>query len=162
MSIQKSSLQDKVCPNTNLWLSERMERSVMSPIEPVVMREIRCCGCNGEKVQARLTNGKEIYHHRKDLYSLPFWKCDACGNFVGCHYKTKNRTQPLGCIPTPELKKARQQIHRLLDPIWQSGKMGRKELYAVLSDRIGWKYHTAQIRSVEEAREIYKIVREYA
>jgi len=128
----------------------------------VSILEIRCCGCGGEKIKARLTDGGEIYPHRKDLHGLPFWKCDACGNFVGCHYKTKNRTQPLGCIPTPELKKARQHIHQLLDPIWESGKMKRKELYAAISERIGWKYHTAQIRSVEEAREIYRIVREYA
>ena len=124
-------------------------------------REIYCCGC-GEKVQARLTDGGEIYPHRQDLYSLPFWKCDACGNYVGCHHKTKNRTAPLGCIPTPELKNARNYIHRLLDPIWQSGKMGRKEIYKKLSDELGWKYHTAQIRSVEEARKVYRIVKRYA
>ena len=124
-------------------------------------REIYCCGC-GEKVQARLTDGGEIYPHRQDLYSLPFWKCDACGNYVGCHHKTKNRTAPLGCIPTPELKNARNYIHRLLDPIWQSGKMGRKEIYKKRSDELGWKYHTAQIRSVEEARKVYRIVKRYA
>lgn len=122
---------------------------------------IYCCGC-GEKVEARLTDGKEIYPHRNDLHGLPFWKCDNCKNFVGCHHKTKNRTQPLGCIPTPEIKIARKHIHALLDPIWQSGKIKRAKLYAEISNRIGWKYHTAQIRSVEEAREIYKIVREYA
>lgn len=124
-------------------------------------RDIWCCGC-GEKVQARLTSGAEIYPHRKDLADLPFWKCDTCGNFVGCHHKTKNRTQPLGCIPTPEIKKARQHIHALLDPIWQSGKMKRQEIYKVLSDELGWKYHTAQIRSVEEARKVYRIVKRYA
>ena len=82
---------------------------------------IRCCGCQ-KKVEARLTDGSEIYPHRKDLYSLPFWKCDVCGNFVGCHHKTKNRTRPLGCIPTPEIKNARKHIHAILDPLWQSGK----------------------------------------
>ncbi len=120
---------------------------------------IYCCGCN-EKIEARLTNGKEIYPHRKDLYDLPFWKCDACGNFVGCHHKTKNRTNPLGCIPTPEIKKARQHIHRILDPIWKSGRISRNEIYSKLSEKLGWKYHTANIRSVEEAREIYKMVKE--
>ncbi len=124
-------------------------------------KEIYCCGC-GEKVQARLTDGSEIYPHRQDLYSLPFWKCDTCGNYVGCHHKTKNRTTPLGCIPTPELKNARSQIHHLLDPIWQRGKMERKEIYKKLSDELGWKYHTAQIRSVEEARKVYRIVQRYA
>lgn len=123
--------------------------------------EIYCCGC-GDKIEARLTDGKEIYPHRDDLHLLPFWKCDTCQNFVGCHHKTKNRTQPLGCIPTPEIKKARQRIHQLLDPIWQSGKMERKEVYRYISEKIGWSYHTAKIRSVEEAREIYKIVSECA
>ena len=122
---------------------------------------IHCVAC-GEKVQARLTDGSEIYPHRSDLHSLPFWKCDRCGNFVGCHYKTKNRTRPLGCIPTPELKEARKHIHKLLDPIWQTGKMKRKEIYQKLSDELGWKYHTANIRSVDEARQVYRIVQRYA
>lgn len=122
---------------------------------------IYCCGC-GNNVNARLTNGAEIYPHRADLAALPFWKCDQCGNHVGCHHKTANRTRPLGCIPTPELKAARQHIHALIDPIWQSGKMGRKELYRKLSDEIGWKYHTAKIRSIEEARKVYAAARRYA
>ena len=122
---------------------------------------IYCCGC-GKDVNARLTDGSEIYPYRKDLHSLPLWICDDCSNYVGCHHKTKDRTQPLGCIPTPELKRARQHIHRLLDQIWQSGNMKRKEIYAKISKRIGWNYHTAQIRSVEDAREIYRIVSEYA
>lgn len=122
--------------------------------------EIRCCGCQKDRVKARLTDGTEIYPHRKDLAELPFWKCDDCGNFVGCHHKTKNRTQPLGCIPTKEIKNARQHIHKILDPLWQSGKYKRGHLYAKISERFGWKYHTAQIRTVEEAREIYKFIRD--
>ena len=117
------------------------------------------CVCCGHEVEARLTDGKEIYSHRPDLYSLPFWKCDTCGNFVGCHHKTKDRTRPLGNIPTKELREARKHIHALLDPIWQSGKMKRKEVYAFISEKCGWKYHTAKIRSIEEAREVYKIIR---
>jgi hypothetical protein len=119
-----------------------------------VMR-IWCCGC-GRNVNARLTDGAEIYPHRADLRILPFWRCDACGNFVGCHHKTKNRTAPLGCIPTPELKGARMHLHALIDPIWQSGLMGRRELYKALSREVGWEYHTAKIRTIEEARKVYK------
>ena len=122
---------------------------------------IYCCGC-GAKVEARLTDGAEIYPHRQDLHALPFWKCDQCGNFVGCHHKTKDRTRPLGCIPTPEIKNARKEIHKILDPIWQSGEMSRKDVYAQLSGALGWKYHTANIRSVDEARHVYRIVRLYA
>jgi hypothetical protein len=99
---------------------------------------------------------KEIYPHRPDLYSLPFWRCDACKNFVGCHHKTQNRTAPLGCIPTPELKNARMHLHALIDPIWQSGKMKRRAVYEAISKEVGWNYHTAKTRSVGEARAAYK------
>ena len=120
---------------------------------------IRCCGCS-KKVEARLTDGSEIYPHRKDLSKLPFWKCDACNNYVGCHYKTKDRTRPLGNIPTKEIRSARQHIHKILDPLWKNGKHNRKEIYKIISDKLGWNYHTAMIRSVDEAREVYKIIKE--
>lgn len=121
--------------------------------------KIYCCGCQ-QDVNARLTDGKEIYAHRKDLHKLPFWKCDTCKNFVGCHHKTKDRTRPLGCIPTKEIKNARQHIHKILDPIWKEKKMRRDSLYGILSARMGKEYHTAEIRSVEEAREVYKVILE--
>lgn len=130
------------------------------PLDPTV-RRIHCCGCGG-KVNARLTDGGEIYPHRPDLRNLPFWRCDACGNFVGCHHKTKNKTAPLGYIPTPELKEARTQLHALIDPIWQSGKMGRRELYEAISREVGWNYHTAKTRTMEEARAAYRAARKYA
>ena len=116
-----------------------------------------CCKC-GHKVEARLTDGAEIYPHRRDLKSLPFWKCDACGNHVGCHHKTDNPTRPLGCIPSPEIKHARKHIHRILDPLWKTGKIERKKLYKMLSDATGRKYHTANIRTIEEARHVYKLI----
>lgn len=122
-------------------------------------RDIFCCGCQKD-VPARLTDGVEIYPHRPDLAELPFWRCDACGNFVGCHHKTKDRTRPLGVISTPEIKNARQHIHRILDPLWKSKRWNRGALYAEIGKRLGYEYHTAEIKSVEEAREIYKIVKE--
>lgn len=123
-------------------------------------RSIHCCGCEKE-VEARLTSGREIYPHRSDLHGLPFWKCDTCGNSVGCHHKTKNRTRPLGCIPTPALKAARQEIHKVLDPLWRSGRVGRSELYGMIAHVLGiQEYHTAEIVSVEQAREVVRIVRD--
>lgn len=124
-------------------------------------QEIFCCGCS-EKVIARLTNGAEIYPHRPDLHNKPFWICDTCKNYVGCHHKTSNPTKPLGCIPTPEVMNARKHIHAILDPLWQSGMVKRKRIYGMLSIRIGYQYHTGNIRSIEEAREIYKLIKKYA
>lgn len=121
---------------------------------------IHCCGCD-EKIEARLTDGGEVYPHRRDLSALPFWMCDTCGNFVGCHYKTNRPTMPLGCMPTPEINNARRHIHAKLDPIWQGGKMTRKEIYKKISERLGRGYHTANIRSIREAREVYRVICEY-
>lgn len=118
--------------------------------------DLWCCSC-ADYVTARLTDGSEVYPHRHDLSDIPFWRCDACGNWVGCHHKTKNRTKPLGNIPSPELKKARGHIHALIDPLWKSKKIGRSELYQRMSDRIGWNYHTASLRTIEEARKAYRI-----
>lgn len=118
-----------------------------------------CCTC-GEDVDARLTDGAECYPHRPDLADIPRWKCDECGNHVGTHHKTKDRTRPLGNIPSPELKKARMHIHDLIDPIWKSKRMKRGVLYAKISDALGYQYHTAEIKTIEEAREVYRVARD--
>lgn len=132
------------------------------PAEIARRLTIWCCGCSAD-VQARLTDGRETYPHRRDLSNLPFWKCDSCGNFVGCHHKTQNRTNPLGCIPTPEIKNARQHIHRLIDPLWKRGLINRRDLYAKIAEVLGVdEYHTAELRSVEEARRAYEAGRTVA
>lgn len=118
--------------------------------------KLYCCGCS-KKVTARLTDGAEIYPHRPDLSDLPFWKCDKCGNYVGCHHKTEDRTRPLGCIPTNEIKNARKHIHRILDAKWSNPKQ-RKAIYQRLSDKLGRKYHTANIRTIDEARRVYRLI----
>lgn len=121
---------------------------------------IFCCGCQRD-VSARLTDGKEVYPHRRDLARIPFWKCDTCGNTVGCHHKTINWTKPLGCIPTAELKAARQEVHRVIDPMWKSGRVGRRELYGMIAHVIGVEeYHTAELRTVAAAKEVVRVALE--
>lgn len=118
-----------------------------------MISSIYCCGCK-KRVQARLTTGREIYPHRSDLRDIPFWKCDACQNYIGCHHKSRNKTQPLGSIPTAELRNLRTEIHKTLDPLWVSGKHSRKDIYQKLSKLLGYEYHTGEVRSVEEAKKV--------
>lgn len=124
-----------------------------------VMR-LWCCQCQSD-VDARLTSGAEVYPHRPDLASLPRWRCDGCGNHVGTHHKTSDPTRPLGNIPSPEIKRARIAIHELIDPAWKSKRVTRKDLYAHLSHSIGGEYHTAEIRTIEDARTVYRIARDW-
>lgn len=112
-------------------------------------KEIYCCECR-LNVSARLTNGGEVYKRRPDLKSLPFWICDSCGNFVGCHHKTKDKINPLGVIPSEEIKNYRKHIHKILDPLWTCGLISRSQLYKEISKRIGFNYHTAMLKSNEE------------
>ena len=36
--------------------------------------------------------------------------------------------------------------------------MSRRAVYAAISAELGWKYHTASLRSVEEARQVYRLL----
>jgi hypothetical protein len=120
---------------------------------------IYCTGCEKD-VEARLTDGAERYPHRPDLSDVPFWRCDTCGNYVGCHHKTKTPTKPLGVIATPEILNARKKIHALLDPLWKSGRIKRGQAYRYVTQHLGYQYHNGEIRTVEEARQVYAIVGE--
>jgi hypothetical protein len=120
---------------------------------------IYCCECSCE-VEARLTTGAETYPRRPDLAELPFWKCDACDNYVGCNHKTKDRKRPLGNIPSEAIRDARRRIHSILDPLCQPDNRRRRAVYARISAALGYPYHTAEIKTVEEARRIYAIVKE--
>lgn len=122
-------------------------------------RQIWCTGC-GEEVAARLTDGKERYPHRPDLYHIPFWKCDTCGAWVGCHWKTTKPTTPLGYLATPEILDARIRIHSLIDPLWQPDKKKRGHIYARMTKKLGYKYHTGEIKSMEQARIVWQAAAE--
>lgn len=126
----------------------------------MITRTIFCCSCNAE-VRARLTDGKEIYPHRPDLFNLPFWKCNGCGNFVGCHHKTKDSTRPLGVIPSNQVKQLRKKLHAIIDPLWKGSsdkRSARKLIYCKISEFLGYEYHAAEIRSVEEAERVLNFV----
>jgi hypothetical protein len=108
-----------------------------------------------------LTSGAETYPHRPDLADIPRWICDTCKNHVGTHHKTADRTRPLGNIPSKELQKARIHIHNLIDPMWKSRRVSRRDVYGHLSAKLGYEYHTAEIKTIEEARRVYVVAREY-
>ena len=119
--------------------------------------KLYCCQCLTH-VDARLTNGREIYPTRYSLARIPFWKCDTCRNYVGCHYKGDDKTKPLGSIPNRELRRARALIHQFLDPLWYGDKHRRRVLYSLISDQLGYDYHTGNINTIEEARKVWKII----
>jgi hypothetical protein len=124
---------------------------------------IYCCGCS-KITKPSLVDGKRIYPTQKHLHFKKIWFCSQCENHVGCYDGGLRGTRPLGCIGTPEIRKKRKLIHSKLDPIWQSGKMERKELYETISYELGygWDFHTGHIRSLPIADQVYDLVMEIA
>lgn len=120
-------------------------------------KKIYCISCNA-KVEAVKTNGKEIYPHRKDLYTKIFYKCPFCLNYVGCHPGTE---KPLGCIPTKELKQARIKTHNFIDMYWKTGKCSRNKIYKILSNHFGYTYHNGNTKSVKECEEAIRVIKKY-
>ena len=116
-----------------------------------------CAHCGSE---CRLTDGKEIYPHRSDLHMLRFWKCDPCAAYVGCH-KADDGTKPLGTAADAELRRLRQQVHGVVDPLWQNAKQrgrARQAVYKALTNighhlgfvDIGTSFHSSHL-SVSQA-----------
>ncbi len=120
---------------------------------------IYCTGCVTD-VEARLTNGAEMYPNSPELATMPFWVCDTCGAFVGTHHKTKKKNRPLGYLATPEIKQWRMRIHAVLDPLWKTHQIPRGIAYGHIAFKLGYPYHTGEIKSIEEAKRVYQIVKE--
>jgi hypothetical protein len=75
-----------------------------------------CPACDGRR--CRLTDGAEIYPHRRDLHTKPIWVCDVCRGYVGCHPGT---TDALGTPADAQLRRAREILHnQMIDPLWQT------------------------------------------
>lgn len=97
---------------------------------------VTCPYCGG---RAALLDGSDIYPHRGDLVKRKFYACRPCHAWVGCHPGT---TKPLGRLADQHLRKAKQAVHALLDPEWQTvapqyrGK-ARRDAYARLASDLG-------------------------
>lgn len=116
---------------------------------------IWCCVC-GRDVEAHGIPAKRFYNcRRRGVENKTVWQCPGCLNYVGSH----RGGRPLGCIPDPELRRARGLIHELLDPLWRDGPYSRNKLYAAISERLGIReYHTAELRTIEDARKAYRVI----
>lgn len=118
---------------------------------------IWCCACN-KAVEARLTTGKEVYPYSGELRRLPFWKCDTCNGFVGCHHKTKNRTKPLGTISTKEIKNIRILLHKKIDILIEQYHISKRQIYQILSDNTNKDFHCGTVNSVIAGKEALAIL----
>lgn len=102
------------------------------------MEAPKCLECD---LDCALTNGREVYPHRKDLAKTPVWICRRCNARVGCH---PGSIRPLGFPANEALRKARALLHdRMLDPLWRDAddslgpyQQRRLRVYRYLSETL--------------------------
>ena len=105
------------------------------PLTPI------CPHCNG---YSKAVKGDVIYPHRPDLAHLNFFRCEPCDAYVGTH---RGSGAPLGTLANSAVRKARNGVHAVFDPIWYDSpsspdqyKEQRKKrtgLYAWLAQSMG-------------------------
>ena len=119
---------------------------------------IWCTTCNCV-VEARKTDGSEIYPHRKDLKELIFYKC-TCNSTIGCH---KDTDKPMGTLANDKLKKARIVAHKEFDDLFKNGYMSRKKAYEWLSDKLNISKDNCHIGmfNIEECNLVVSAVYDY-
>lgn len=118
---------------------------------------IFCVECD-KYITAKLVTGAMIYEDSPKVARDKFWMCNSCKNYVGCHKNAnKNKLKPLGVIANKDLRKIRMMIHEIIDPIWREEKMKRGEVYAIISNELGYKYHTGELNSIDEADRVLRI-----
>ena len=116
-----------------------------------------CINCQ-KVVRAYKETGDKIYAHRPDLQHKIFYVCPNCLNYIGTHRDTG---EPLGTIPTPELRECRKELHTLLDPLWKYTKFDRSKVYEMVSEEIGYTFHIAQINNMEEYEAAKLIINDF-
>lgn len=83
---------------------------------------------------APYVTGRQVYPHRRDLYSKRFYQCKPCDAMVGVHPGTD---KPLGRLADKDLRVAKMAAHAAFDPIWQEGHKKRGSAYAWLAEQLG-------------------------
>ncbi len=72
-----------------------------------------------------------------------------CRAYVGTHPHT---SIPLGTLATAEIRAARKRAKELFNPLWQSGRMERREAYRWLADKLGIPEASCHIGWFDKAR----------
>lgn len=93
------------------------------------------CGKEGEWL-----DNQKVYGKRYGKSYMCYY-CRDCDTYVDCHNNTR---QALGNMADKETRQARMRAHRVIDPLWQSGKYKRKTVYLRLKEAFGYEVHVSQ------------------
>lgn len=121
--------------------------------------------------QARQVDGRSIYPHRPDLHAKRFYLCRPCDAYCGTHPDGR----PMGFPADRQLRKARNYVHALFDPLWEKvaeaydGEDNRKlrgvarsRAYRWLAERLAIEPAACHVTmfDLERCRQAYRILRD--
>ena len=99
---------------------------------------VRCQECARP---AGLVTGQVVYPGRPDLHAKTYWRCCACGAYVGCHPGTE---LPLGTPCGPITRAARSEAHAAFDPLWRA-KMARDGVQKHVARGAAYRWLAAEL-----------------
>lgn len=129
---------------------------------------IPCQYCGGV---ARPVSGKVIYPHRPDLHVKRFYLCAPCDAYCGTHPDGR----PMGIPADKHLRKARNYVHGLFDPLWEKADqayggessakirgVARSRAYRWLASRMGITTEECHVTmfDLDRCRRAYRILRD--
>ena len=125
----------------------------------VSKRRVYCLGCN-RLVKALLVKGVDVEPNVNLIADDFFYQCSTCKGYVGCHKNAKNRTEPLGVIPSEHIRQARLRVYNGFCIVAEHHKCTIAVIYKKLAKKIGKRITIAKIKSNDEAIDILKILDE--
>ncbi len=110
--------------------------------------------------ESKIVTGDEIYCGREDLKDRYYYECLPCDAYVGTH---KGTLRPYGTLANLELRKARNEAHKVFDEIWQTGRMSRTHAYSWLCRQTDIEYKSCHIglMDLDQCNLIITIVNQY-
>ena len=58
------------------------------------------------------------------------------------------------------LPKIKRAIHELIDPMWVFYGFDRSDIYRQISKAVGYEFHCANIKSVEDGKVLFNLIRD--
>lgn len=121
---------------------------------------IKCPYCRS---QAFLRPATVVYGPKASDPSAKLYVCaryPMCDSYVAAHRKS---LLPMGTLADGELRRKRKAAHLVLDQLWQSGLMSRKEAYRMLQLYMGIPEEEAHIAkfSLERCDQVIALCRPF-
>ena len=79
------------------------------------------------------------------------WICMPCDAYTGVH-RSSPTFKPLGTLAKKDLRKLRQQVHHMFDPLWKNGSRTRNEAYAWLAERMNLPKEKTHVAMFSESQ----------